>query len=263
MKKLILVLAVLVLAGCSQAPTATQEPTSVIIPTVTTAPTPIPTAIPEPTQDPNDIDYIVCSRLNNEREVWFEDAGGMSDNQGGQFGFVEIKKYNEAENVFEFGSSPSEGGWAPLNTLLDAFDPEQQPGSAQAILFKFIAPTKPEGMAFDFMGPNEFAISFSPDAKPKMVWMAEFREEPFSEDFTLEAGKTYNVLMAIDAEANFKTVVWEDGNFDNHAEFSDALASHENGEGYKNQSWKFILGFDKDQVVKILSYRVSTFDFFN
>ena len=207
MKKLMLVLAVLVLAGCSQAPTTTQEPTSVITPTVTTAPTPIPTAIPEPTQDPNDTDFIIGSRLNNIKEVWYEDAGGMSDNQGGQFGFVEIKKYNEAENVFEFGSSPSEGGWAPLNTLLDAFDREQQPGSAQAILFTFIAPSQPQGMSFDFMGPNEFFISFSPDAKPKMIWFAEVREEPFSEDLTLEAGKTYNVLMAVDAEANFKTVI--------------------------------------------------------
>jgi len=92
MKKILLVLAVLVLAGCSQAPEATQAPTEVFIPTVTTAITQNPTAISKPTQDPNETDFIIGSRLNNLREVWSEDARGMTDNEGGQFGFVEQKK---------------------------------------------------------------------------------------------------------------------------------------------------------------------------
>lgn len=261
MKKIMLAMAALLLAACSPAASEPQQATEFFIPTVTTAATPMPSATPEPTQDPNDFQTILSSTLNNPVEVWWENPKSMAENTGGQFGFVAMKNYNEYENVFEF-ASPDENAWVALNTGLDEFGENRQPGSAQAILFSFIAPEHPERLIFDFMGPNEFGVDFQDGAKPALFWFIEAYKEPFAGEFTLEAGKPYNILMAIDQNGAFMAQIWENGNYEKHSSFAGDFSTRQNGEGYKNQSWKFIIGFEKGDTLKIAEYKVYTFDTF-
>jgi hypothetical protein len=268
MKKTIVVMLLLVLTGCSTANQATTEPepTTVIVveePTQTPLPTEEPTQPPEPTLDPNDVENILTQWLINAQEVFSEDPQAMSQNEGGQFGPVPIKTYNSSDSVFEFSTGEGEAGWVPLNTLLDEYGSDRQPGSPQAILFKFQAPNQPDQLIFDFMGPNEFGIDFQDGGKPSLFWFIDVQKEAFTGDLVLQTGAVYNVLMAIDSEGNFRSVVWEEGNYQNQATFSDNFAERENnGAGYQNQSWKFVIGFGSSDTLKIHGYRVFTFEGF-
>lgn len=270
MKKILIVLLALGLTACSTtAPTQTIAETEPIATTIVTESTqePLPTEeltpTAEPTLDPNDVQNILGQWLINPQEVFGEDSQAMADNSGGQFGPVSIKTFNSSESVFEFGTGEGEAGWVPLNTLLDEFGSDRQPGSPQAILFKFQAPNLPDKLIFDFMGPNEFGVDFQNGGQPSLFWFIDAQKEAFTGDIVIQSGIVYNVLMAIDSDGNFRSVVWEEGNYQNQATFSGNFAERENnGAGYQNQSWKFVIGFGSSDTLKIHEYKVFTFEGF-
>lgn len=268
MKKRILtfvLVAVFSLSACSpkgSAPINTLEPTELPATTApTTAPTKMPeaTATMEPTPDLNNPEVILQQVFINPNVVFSEDANSMAENQGGQFGPVAIKQFNPEEHVFEF-TSDANNGWVPLNTMLDAFGDQAQTGQSQAILFTFTAPANPASVIFDFMGANEFGVSFESEARPAVFWFAEAYKEEFEGEFLLESGITYHILMGLSSDGRFVSLIWQEGDFANHVRFDQDFSSRQNGEGYKNQTWKFVIGFGATDTLKIHGYKVITFE---
>ena len=203
---------------------------------------------------------IINTWFTDWEAVFGENVDCMKDNEGGQFGPGSMKVYNEEENVFTF--SEMDGMiWTPLNTHLDEFD-GVEPGGNQAIMIKF-QPSVANALQFTFMGPNEFGVEFWDDGHPSTFYYAEAYKEGFEDDFALEAGLWYNMLMAIDKDGKFLAVVWEDGNYENHAMYKQDLSTRDMGEGYKNASWKFIIGSSGALTLNVAEYNVISFGGFN
>ena len=70
------------------------------------------------------------------------------------------------------------------------------------------------------------------------------------------------MLMAIDKDGKFLAVVWEDGNFENHALYQEDLSTRDMGDGYKNASWKFIMGSNGALTLNVEEYNVFKFSGF-
>ncbi len=269
MKKYVFVFVILafILAACGgETPPPPPEPTEVVEvapePTATEAP-PEPTAEPIaiPTEKPSSTasDTVINQWLTDPQELFGENAEAMAENGGGQFGAGSEKSYNAEENVFTFASG-EDAIWTSLNTHLDEFN-EEEGGGEQAILIKF-QPSTASSLYFTFMGPNEFGVNFWKDGRPSLFWYIEAWEELFEGDLVLEGEGWYYTLMAIDREGNFRSVVWEEGNPDNKAAFSEAFAERDQGDGYKNQSWKFIIGSNAPMTLNMAEYWVYTFSGF-
>lgn len=215
----------------------------------------------EPAPDPNDTQVMIEQLLINPSVVFYEDAIGMMENEGGQFGFVEIKNYNAEENVFEF-TSGSDGAYAKLNVLLDEFGDNREKGSSQGILFKFQSPEDINSFYFNFYGPNdsEFGVNFNNENKPSMFIFLEATQELFEGDLVLETGKVFYLLIALDSNGEVTSAVWEDGNIENRATYTDNLAKRQGGENYQNSSRSFSIGFAANDTLKIVEYSILTFD---
>ncbi|MBN1303846.1 MAG: hypothetical protein JXA13_05370 [Anaerolineales bacterium] len=193
------------------------------------------------------------------QEVISENALAIAENETGQFGPGADKNYNAADGVFEFFAGEGENAWMPLNTLPDEYGDGREAGSPQTILIKF----KPaDRLMFDFMGPNEFGIDFWEENKPSLFWFIEAYKEPFEGELALQADAWYYTLMAIDSEGNFRSIVWEDGNANNRATYGGNFAERDNGGGYINQPWKFIIGFQGASTLSVEEYRIFTFNGF-
>ncbi|MEA2007512.1 MAG: PT domain-containing protein [Chloroflexota bacterium] len=285
MKKSIFLFVVLVFAlvACEggEPPSPAPEPTEVVaveaeptevLPEPTAEPTevpPEPTAEPtlEPTEEPTvaptempTANDVVIEWLNDAEVVFEECADAMAENEGGQFGAGATKTYNADDDVFAFGAENG-GIWMPLNTHLDQFGGMEANGE-QAILIKF-QPLPPFSLSFTFMGPNEFGVDFWGGGKPSLFWVVEAWKDPFDGNLALEEGGWYYTLMAIDREGNFRSVVWEENNPDNKATFSEAFAERDQGDGYKNQSWKFIIGSNAPMTLNVAEYKVYKFSGFS
>ena len=267
MKKFVftsIVLTVL-LAGCSSStppPEPTIEPTEAptLAPPPTEEPTaaPEPTPMPEPTVDVNSLDYIVGQWLSDPQVVFQEDVGAMAENEGGQFGGAERKFADPNAPLFVF-SNGSEGIWTPLNTKLDEFGGMEKGGN-QAILFKFQS-EQPETLYFTFMGDQrEINVDFWEGGKPRFNLLSDFESTPYTGVLALVPNNAYFMLMAMDSEGNFRSIVWEEANPQNNATFSDAFG--ERAQEYKNSSWKFILGSNAPAPLSLEEYRVYKFSGF-
>lgn len=257
MKKytLCFVLLALVCGACSASAEASNPPAE----EVSTAVVGEVEAIEEEEIDMNDPNVVLELTFNEPAILFSEDVAAMEENTGGQFGFVPIKRANSEEGVFEFGSD-AEGAWFPLNTLLDEFGGGTQQGCAQAVLAHFQPPTAVESLQFFFFGQNEFGVNFQEGGRPSVIWVVEAYGEQFDGDLTLEEGKTYYFLMALDETGDFAARIWEDGNPDNQAVFRQDLSQRANGEGYQHQSWKWDIGFAENDTLKMLDYTVFTFE---
>jgi hypothetical protein len=205
---------------------------------------------------------VVKTFLNEPQILFGEDAGGMKNNQAGQFGPGSDKKVSDDESFVSF-IGKNDPVWTPLNTPLDQFG-EKEPGRNQAIYFKFQA-DPPDKPYFTFMSPMEFNISFWEGGKPEIAWMIEAKKASFqNKSFALEKNKWYFMLMAIDKDGKFVSSVWEKENPNVMSRFSEDLSSHPSGEKYKNVSWKFVLGTkDPNSSINLESYKVLTFDSVN
>ena len=215
---------------------------------------------PEPeemSQNPFD---IINQWLADWENVFGENAEAMADNEGGQFGSGAMKVYNAEENVFTFFET--EGSiWMGLNTHLDEFG-GMETGGNQAMLIKF-QPSSANALSFTFMGPNEFGVDFWDEGRPGTFFFIEATKEYFEGDLTLADGVWYDMLMAIDRDGNFLSVVWEDGNFDNNAIYRANLSERDMGEGYQNASWKFIIGSQGPLSLNVAEYNILNFNGFS
>ena len=263
MKKIVYGLLIFSLIGCSPVNQEEMQTELESESTETVLPAEEPTLTPEPTPDMNDPLVVLDQMMINPEVVLLEDANAMAENDGGQFGFVSIKNYNTEENVFEFSVNEGESAWVPLNTMLDEFGANRQAGSNQAIYMKFQPPAQSNTLVFDFMGLNEFGIDFQNGGKPSLFWFVDAYNEQFEGDLALQFDTYYYLVMAIDSDGKFRSVIWEDGVPENRATFSSNFAERQNGEGYQNQTWKFIIGFGGPDTLKIAEYGPITFDGFN
>ena len=217
-------------------------------------------AAPEPEEISQDPFGFINQWLMDWEVVFGENVEAMRENEGGQFGSGAMKTYNAEENVFVF--SEMDGMiWTPLNTHLDEFG-GMETGGNQAIMIKF-QPSTASALYFTFMGPNEFGVNFWNDGHPSTFFFVEASEESFEGDFFLQDGIWYNMLMAIDRDGSFLSVVWEDGNYDNHAEYRVNLSERDMGEGYKNVSWKFIIGSQGPLTLNTAEYNIFNFESFS
>lgn len=265
MKKRIFVLVVFVfiLAACGggEVPAAQDaveaEPIAEV---VEVQPTEEPEVIPTETVDLNNPDTILDQWLQAYRPIFGENAEAMANNQGGQFGPGSEKNFNEVEGFFEFSAPEGEDAWTPLNTHLDEYG-DVDAGTEQAILIKF-QPAPANNLMFVFMGQNEFGVEFFDDGRPSVFWMVEANKEAFETELALQEGLWYYTLMAIDRDGNFRAVIWEDGDAKNAAVFSQALSERDQGDGYKNASWKFIISFGAPGTLKVENYTIYTFSEF-
>ncbi len=204
-------------------------------------------------------DSIVAEWLNDPEVVFSENVEAMAQNDGGQFGPGATKEFVAEGGLFAF--SDDDGGiWTPLNTHLDQYGGMETQGN-QAFLIHF-QPLPPFSLGFVFMGDNELWVDFWEGGKPSIVWVAETNKGPFEGNLALEEGGWYYALMAMDRDGNFRSVVWEDGNPENKAWISDALGEREQGDGYKNQSWKFIISSNAPMTLNVADYQVMKFSGF-
>ena len=256
---------IVLLAGCST-PTTKPEPTiePTVEPTLAPSPTKEPTAtseptpIPEPTIDVNNLDYIVGQLLTDPQGVFSEDVNAMAENQGGQFGFAEQKFADANTSLFVF-SNGSEGIWTPLNTKLDEYDGMEKGGN-QAILFKFQS-EQPETLYFTFISDQrEMNVDFWEDGKPRFNLVNDFESTPYTGDLALKPNSAYFMVMAMDKEGNFRSIVWEEAAPQNRATFSGAFG--ERAQEYTNSSWKFILGSNAPVFLNLEEYSVYNFNGF-
>lgn len=263
MKKFVFVSIVfaILLAGCST-PTPLPEPTAKPIltlpptkePTATIEPTSTP--IPEPTVDVNSLDYIVEQWLIEPEVVFKENVDDMASNEGGQFGGATQKFADSTLFVFSNGS---EGIWTPLNTKLDEYGGMEKGGN-QAILFKFQS-EQPETLFFTFMGDQrEINVDFWEGGKPRFNLVNDFESTPYTGVLALVPNNAYFMLMAMDSEGNFRSIVWEEAEPRNRSTFSGAFG--ERAQEYKNSSWKFILGSNAPTFLSLEEYRVYKFNGF-
>ena len=218
-------------------------------------------AEPEPEEMSQDPFSFLNQWLMDWEVVFGENVEAMTDNEGGQFGPGSIKAYNAEENVFTFSDENGSSIWTPLNTRLDEFGGVETGGN-QAIMIKF-QPSVANALYYTFMGPNEFGVTFWDEGRPNTFFMVEAYQESFEGEFALQEGLWYNMLMAIDSEGNFLSVVWEDGNFDNHASYKANLSERDMGEGYQNASWKFIIGSQGSLNLNVVEYNVFKYSGFS
>ncbi len=209
--------------------------------------------------------YEVMKTFLNDPVLKFnENVDGMKQNNGGQFGPGSKKTVPDGAAYMSFtGQNDKDGIWTPLNTPLDQFDKSDKPGGNQAIFFKFQA-LPPEYLYFTFMGPQEFNIDFWEGGKPRINWLAEFKNAPMqSKSFTIEKGIWYFMLMAMDKNGKFTAAIWEADNYKNMTIFFEDFSTHPGGEKYKNASWKFILGSNEPMTINLENYRVLSFGSIN
>ena len=225
-----------------------------------------PTAEPteEPTPDVNDPQAILEQFLVNPNAVFGEDASAMADNEGGQFGPVDVKSYNADENVFEF-TSGSDSAYVRFNTLLDEVGDNREQGSPQGLLLKFQPPEEASSLYINFYGPNdsEFGIDFFEEGKPSLFIYMEATKESFKGDLTLETGKFYYLLLALDSNGEAIGAVWEEGNPDSLAGYTENLAERQGGDNYQNSTRSLSIGFAPNNTLKIAEYSILTFDGIN
>lgn len=202
---------------------------------------------------------IVAQWLNDAEVVFSENVEAMAQNDGGQFGPGARKEFVAEGGLFAF-SDEGGGIWTPLNTRLDEFGGMEANGE-QAILIRF-QPLPPFSLSYTFMGPNEFGIDFYEGGKPSLFWFIEAYKEPFDGNLSLQEGGWYYALMAMDRDGKFRSVIWEDGNPDNNATFSGDFSTRDQGDGYKNQSWKFIIGSNAPMTLNVAEYKIYNFSGF-
>ena len=259
------------ITACSPSEAATEnevvepaEPTEATEEIAVESPTEEPAPTDEPAPDTNEAQGILDQLLVNPSLVFKENASEMADNEGGQFGFIEIKQFNEAENVFEF-TSDSDGAYLRLNTLLDEFDENMEQGSSQGILIKFQPPANMNSFYFNFYGQNdsEFGVTFSNESKPSLFIFMEATMEPFDGELTLETGKTYYLLLALSSDGKVASAIWEEGNIENISTYIDDFSGRQGGENYQNSSRSFAIAFAANDTLKVSEYSIYTFDGIN
>lgn len=254
----------LLFTACNGSPTP-ETPELQIATQMTEEPTLPPTETPAEETPPDErIDLnvpenMIATILTDARMVFGENSDAMADNQGGQFGGISQKRPCVAEACFEFIAHGGENAFMPLNTLLDEFEGVETAGE-QAILitFQLLA----DQLYFTLKGKNEFGVNFNEDGQPHLFLFSEAIMIPFERPFTLENERWYTLLMAIDHEGNFRGVIWPVGAAEGAASISTALGERDNGDSYKNSSWKFFIGFNGPGSVKVSAYDIYTFSGF-
>lgn len=222
----------------------------------------------EPTEEPAPGLYdpwvMVNELLVNPVVVFDENTASMRENEGGEFSYVDIKKYNAEEDVFEF-STGNDGAYLILSGFLDEVGENRETGSAQGIFVKFQPPTNDvSSLGFGFHAPaGELTVDFGDNGKPSLTIVEEFRNDPFSGSLALESGKFYYFLMALNSNGEFTSVVWEDSNADNRAGYTTNFADHQSAEYYQNSSRSFNMSFAANDTLKIAEYAILTFDGIN
>ena len=233
-------------------------------PTETVEPAVMPTEIPEqetvevPTQEPTDepeaasspIPEEIAEVLENPVELFHEGVEQMTENMGGQFGFIDVKE--PGDGYFQFASG-AEGAYMPLNTRFKDFGGDGR--RQQAFWMRFML--DPVGnLSFTFMGMGEVVISFEGDGV-YCIYVQEVTKEKIS-DFQFEPDKWYNILFATDNDMKLQVVVWEDGNYENQASYERDLFI--GMDDLYESNWEVTVGFDSNTTLKVTDYSVYSFD---
>jgi len=129
--------------------------------------------------------------------------------------------------------------------------------NGQAVLVKFTTDNT-DMYRVMLLGNNEMYMQFE-NGEPYhvnfghvfMAMYTEFRES----SFTLEAGKWYWALLAVDNEGFYRAAVWEDGNYENNAYYQD-YTSTEDGE------WNLVFSVESNSSMGLMEYFVLNFDSF-
>jgi len=213
----------------------------------------------EQQDDPIDPMDMAQTVLNDPMVIFQEDAAMMDENTAANFGSVAIKQLGEGGEYYQFISNIDGAYMIGNMNFLDVGDFR---GNAQAVMIKF-QPENVEGLFFTLFGNGEIILSF-PDNQPFFTHVNDNYNAPYSDyrdtNLTLESDKWYWAIMAMDAEGNFRSLVWEEQNPENNAYCGENMGDWH--PEYKGGNWHLTIGFGPNQTLNIKEYFIMDFDGF-
>ena len=201
-------------------------------------------------ETPKTPDEVLNEILENPEEVFHEGVEQMTENMGGQFGFVDVKE--PGDGYFKF-SAGEEGAYMPLNTRFKDFGGD---GRRQQAFWMRFKPDPDSNLSFTFIGMAEVVISFEEDGA-YCTYVQEVMKHKMG-DFQLESDKWYNILFATDNDMILRVFVWEDDNFENQMFYEKDLFL--GMDDLFESNWELTLGFNANTTLSVSDYSVYIFD---
>ena len=193
--------------------------------------------------------------------LFSEDAAAMAADMGSAFGDCDAKQPGADGGSFSFSSEGEDGLWVSLKTRLMDFG-NTRDNMQQAVLLKF-QPDPAEELMFSFIALREFCVSFKDHGIPEFVCnngRFSFLEEQYTR-FTLEEGKWYYLLMAVNGDGYARCAVWQDGEAQEIAYYGKYLSGWDD-DRYENQNWEFVIGYSGVGTLNIGNYQIMEFEDF-
>jgi len=266
-KILIAMIALIMIASVCACTKSEAEDETTTAPVKENTPTEKPDATPTtapPTEEQEAEEIVVhidkefiSSFLNDGQIVFMETTQDMEENGGIEFG--DVAKKQLGEDGYEFTFEPNVNEHLPLITQLDEFD-GATPLSGQAVFLRFTTTTR--GIYFSFLGDEDFGVYFGAEGQPLVFTYTQSNPFPFEGDLKLEAGKWYNMFMAMDSAGAFNCIIYLDDASDDLTIAQVALGETASGAGYKNQSWQFEIATHDEGAVTVEHYDVYTYSEF-
>ena len=206
---------------------------------------------------------IISSVVYDSLKTYGEDLNALKANNGVNIGTAGGAPRQNEEDGVVFSANEGNSPVMPLAKLLDDVAGVEKGGN-QAVLIKFRPTTKD----FEFrLTDNEnddtkIGLIVGDSGEPLIFATSDGYMTPFDMDFRVEPGNWYDVFLAVDSAGGFNGAIWRDDVPENAAYFVIDLGSFENGERYKNVSWRPWIGFDEENTVKIPQYSYYTFSSF-
>ena len=201
---------------------------------------------------PKTPEKVLNEILENPEEVFHEGVEQMTENMGGQFGFIDVKE--SGDGFFQF-SAGEEGAYMPLNTRFKDFGGD---GRRQQAFWMRFKPDPDSNLSFTFMGMAEVVISFEGDGS-YCTYVQEVIKDKIN-DFQFESDKWYNIIFATDNDMILRVIAWEDDNFKNQMFYEKDLFI--GMDDLFESNWKLTIGFNPNTTLSVSDYSVYIFDSF-
>ncbi|MFH1512323.1 MAG: hypothetical protein ABIG45_03100, partial [Bacillota bacterium] len=203
--------------------------------------------------DPMD---VVRTILNDPQVKLWEDAMMMDINGGMYFGDVAEKRLSGDGAYYEFASDDSGAYMIGNLNFLDIGDFR---GSAQAILFNFCT-EQPEELSFVLYGAGEIVLYFE-GGRPMFAHRNDNYQAPYAQyrntNLTVEPGRDYWALMAIDSHGYYRSLVWADDNPGDVAYCGENMGDWHSE--YQGSNWHLTIAFGPNQTLQLQEYCVMDF----
>ena len=119
-------------------------------------------------------------------------------------------------------------------------------------------PDPASNLSITLIGMGEVVISFETDGA--YCTYVQTGEKSTINDYSLEQGKWYNIILATNENLILRMIAWEDGNYENQVFYERNL--YAGADDIFESNWQVVIGFDSGCTLNVGEYSVYTFDSF-